>query len=631
VRPPLRLLAVLLLPLALLLSATGLTGGPTPLTVVSGPASATTVAAAQRAATAATDSAPAPDAAARQAAVDADTVLAPADTTADGEDDAGAGCVARNGAHVCTHGNDAPPVGVDIRVKPSTDQLVADEATRTANRAVRLGLTTDQVGVRQPTRVPDVVLAKAEPAAPTTATPGDLVVQSGTPANPNLTQHVGTSCTGTGGDGKRVQVVYVTTSDQVDRYTQLYPLIQSYAADVDDTLALSAGKTGGNLRVRWVTATDCTVWIQHVVLPPGSLNDIGTTASALSAAGFNDPQRKYLLFAEANVYCGISEAYQNDSATDNPNDTQSYGPLISRVDSGCWNSPNTHSVPAHELMHSLGAVMSTAPNATPGMHCTDESDVMCYVDGAGVVMRQVCPADQERLFDCNNDDYFNTRPAAGSYLATHWDTASSTWLDTILPQGVTYPPTVTGPATITPGLPVTLTATLPSGAAAGSRLTWPVPTPASCTVRPVSATATSSTVTLLCPAATGVGSVVALAAAVSPRGDVGTATFTLPVATGTRALSVGLSASSTTPTAGSPVRLGIAITSGSATVRAGATVWSRPTSSTGPWTRVRARLDTQFGAVSVTVTPRVPTVYRVNVAADPLWTAGSPTITITPR
>jgi hypothetical protein len=631
VRSPFRLLAVLLLPLALLLSATGLSGAPRPLTVVGGPASATAAAAAQRAATAAADTAPSQDAATVQAAVDADTALAPADTSAEGDEDQGAGCVTRGGATICTHGNDAPPVGVDIRVKPTTDQLLSDQATRTANRAIRLGLATDQVGAQQPTKVPDVVLAKATAGAPTTATPGDLVVPTGTPANPNLTQHVGTSCTGNGNDGRRVQVMYVTEAGQLDRFNQINSLIQTYAADVDDTLALSAAKTGGNLRVRWVTAGDCSIWVQHVVLPAGSLSDIGTTANALSAAGFNDPNRKYLLFAEANVYCGISEAFQDDSPTNNANDTQAWGPLVSRVDSSCWNSPNTHSVAAHELMHSLGAVMSSAPNSTPGMHCTDESDVMCYVDGAGVVMRQVCPQDQERLYDCNNDDYFNTKPAAGSYLATHWDTARSSWLDTVMAPGTTYPPTVTGPATITPGLPVTLTATLPSNAPAGSKLTWPVATPATCTVRPVSATATTSTVTLLCPAATGVATVTARAAVVSPRGDVGTATLPLPVAGGSRALSVALSASSTAPTAGSPVRLGIAVTTGSTTVRAGASVWQRPVGSTGPWTRVRARIDTQFGAVSVTVTPTVPTVYQVTVAADPLWTTSSPTVTITPR
>ena len=53
---------------------------------------------------------------------------------------------------------------------------------------------------------------------------------------------------------------------------------------------------------------------------------------------------------------------------------------------------------------------------------------MCYADGGGKAMQQICPNDQESLFDCNNDDYYSTFPPAGSYLATHWNTADSRFL-----------------------------------------------------------------------------------------------------------------------------------------------------------------------------------------------------------
>jgi hypothetical protein len=35
---------------------------------------------------------------------------------------------------------------------------------------------------------------------------------------------------------------------------------------------------------------------------------------------------------------------------------------------------------------------------------------------------------EDQQFDCNEDDYSNPAPAAGSYLATHWNLASSGWV-----------------------------------------------------------------------------------------------------------------------------------------------------------------------------------------------------------
>jgi hypothetical protein len=151
-------------------------------------------------------------------------------------------------------------------------------------------------------------------------------------------------------------------------------------------------------------------------------------------------------------------------------------------------------------------VQRTAPHATANFHCTDESDRMCYVDAAGVVMNQVCATGNERMLDCNHDDYFSTSPVAGSYLATHWNVASSAFLapsdpgttttttvpppttttvppptttTTVPPPTTTTtvppPTTTTTVAPVTPSAPRNLAAAKATGFARGVRLTWQAP------------------------------------------------------------------------------------------------------------------------------------------------------------
>ena len=66
-------------------------------------------------------------------------------------------------------------------------------------------------------------------------------------------------------------------------------------------------------------------------------------------------------------------------------------------------------------------------------HCWQGDDVMCYLEdsGAAHAMRNDCPrigGAIPQVYDCGRDDYFNPAPAAGSYLATHWNVYDNAFL-----------------------------------------------------------------------------------------------------------------------------------------------------------------------------------------------------------
>jgi hypothetical protein len=331
------------------------------------------------------------------------------------------------------------------------------------------------------------------------STPRGTATASDAPANPlvpagdsivgSLSHHVTPSCSGTGTDGNRVQVLYVRTAETPSRFTSVLPRLRNEVANVDDVFAVSAEQTGGVRRVRWVHDDSCVPIVTSVTLPKGSLGaDFWTTVAAMRQVGFKDPHRKYLMFADTNRMCGMSTLYDDASRTRNVNDGTVA--MYSRVDEACWSAG--HSVAAHELTHTLGAVELGAPHATANGHCYDESDLMCYDDGSGVKMRNVCPSSQEQLLDCGHDDYFSTDPRPGSWLAKHWNTADSSFLDdAVVPPPAPDVAVKASATSVRPGATVTITASSKRSVAwAWNRSA----SGSSCTLTP-----TSGRATLTCP------------------------------------------------------------------------------------------------------------------------------------
>lgn len=138
--------------------------------------------------------------------------------------------------------------------------------------------------------------------------------------------------------------------------------------------------------------------------------------------------------------------------------------------------PAYHAVVAlHEMVHTMGGVLSSAPHANAGGHCTDEWDLMCY--GAGVTFP--CPdVDTEFSFrlDCGRDDYF--RPEGGLVTASGkpaWNVHDSPFLCAIATcaTGDGVPPTAVLPAVSgVPGTPVALDASGSSDDTGGLRYRW---------------------------------------------------------------------------------------------------------------------------------------------------------------
>lgn len=295
----------------------------------------------------------------------------------------------------CAHEDEAPP-GVDPTEPVSTRELRArDGAGERAYEAA------EQLGV----------------AAPTTVAA----------TSPNVT------CEGDGAGGYRVQAMYVVEAGRTNRYAALESSIQLWAAGVDDVVNRSAALTGGVRNVRYVTepgGSGCVAKVLNVTVPAGAASSFNATISAVQSLGYTDPAKKYLMWTDASVLCGIASMYPNDGESQSNPNNGSY-PQYARIDSGCWgfgDGARDHSVEAHELLHTIGGVQYTSPHSTKVGHCWDESDTMCYADGGRFAMQQICAAEMEYFFDCGNDDYFSTYPDPGSYLDGHWNAADSRFL-----------------------------------------------------------------------------------------------------------------------------------------------------------------------------------------------------------
>jgi hypothetical protein len=253
------------------------------------------------------------------------------------------------------------------------------------------------------------------------------------------------------------KVVYAYAADRPDRFAGWKDALQANVAIVQRFLS---AQDGGTKSIRFDMGTACGaqyVDIQTVQLP-GARSAYADNFSAVSSAvqralGAAGGPRNAIVLADG--LSGSSQEYglgetvmgstgerQGSANIHNRGGLTSI--LFSRDGAAAPGSARWGWWPEgflHEMTHNLGAVQWGAPHSTQPLggsapqygHCWQGADVMCYVEDGGAAhpMQQDCaglPGAIPQNYDCGRDDYFNPAPAAGSYLATHWNTYDSAFL-----------------------------------------------------------------------------------------------------------------------------------------------------------------------------------------------------------
>ena len=217
------------------------------------------------------------------------------------------------------------------------------------------------------------------------------------------------------------RVIYASTTTNPERIAAASAQIRTVIGRMDAVLnseSLASGGPGADYKM----LCNGSGQVRVDVLTIGGASFAEVVSSA-RAAGFESDRASHLIFVDGALggSCGIA-TYEEDArlALDNRSNA---GGGYAVVYEPCWEGETA----MHESAHMMGAVQYAAPNSTgTGGHCNEAADVMCYSpDGGdrnqgGLLLR--CPGSPR--FDCNFDDYFDSAPEPGEYLASHWNLGS---------------------------------------------------------------------------------------------------------------------------------------------------------------------------------------------------------------
>lgn len=263
-----------------------------------------------------------------------------------------------------------------------------------------------------------------------------------------------------------IKVIYAYPTDIGNRLATYAPVIQSGVKTMTERIAYESGNTK-SLRFDLGTSAgpDC-VDIQTIALSEASSTYLAVSGQTFSLLrteltakiGASTAARNFLVYADGIAVPGVAGEAQirsDDSVAGTAHRSGGlWAMLYGRGGTDFYGSatsfaPGTTSrshvdTAIHEVSHNLGAVQRSAPHRSASWHCLDETDILCYDDdgAGGFATFSSCTSTTGQLFDCKQDDYFNPAPAAGSYLATHWNLFNSVFMCPVgscAPGGV--PPT----------------------------------------------------------------------------------------------------------------------------------------------------------------------------------------------
>jgi hypothetical protein len=246
------------------------------------------------------------------------------------------------------------------------------------------------------------------------------------------------------GDSYRIQLIYMIPAGGSDASATMVPLMQQHFIQSNAMVSDRAAEYGGDLSLR--VACDAAGQPAVRVLRSSTDNgNIGAVDQELTRQGLRATGQDNVVYWGSGG-CGGGVAWGSGDARPGPENAVNNAPGVAVVTGRC---PFTYML--HEQGHSMGAVLSNAPNGSGRGHCNDDADVMCYNDGgpnSSGYRTDVCRSPNGNLdyyWDCNVNDYFHPNPPAGSFLANNWNLASCSNRIIYRPNcGVALPPSDSG-------------------------------------------------------------------------------------------------------------------------------------------------------------------------------------------